>query len=131
MREKVKEKQKAYAAFSGCTSKKEKGVRKATSKAAKKLVKKVVTIVKNNTYERLYQKLETKEGEKDVFKLARARERKTRDLECIRRIKGDDGKVLVQEAEIRERWRNYFCRLFNGGSAQFLRVESGAREASK
>jgi len=31
-------------------------------------------------FERLYQKLETKDGERDVLKLARVRERKTRDL---------------------------------------------------
>ena len=66
---------------------KEKGVREATYKAAKKLAKKVVTIVKNSAYERLYQKLQTKEGQKDVFKLARAREKKTRDLGCVRCLK--------------------------------------------
>jgi len=60
-------------------------------------------MAKNKTYERLYQKLETKEGEKDVFKLARARERKSRDLGCIRCIKGRDGMVLMEETEIRER----------------------------
>jgi len=38
-----------------------------------------------------------------VFKLARAREKMTRDLGCIRCIKGEDGKVLVEETDIRER----------------------------
>jgi len=38
-----------------------------------------------------------------MFKLARAREKKTRDLGCVRCIKGEDGKVLVEEAEIREK----------------------------
>ena len=103
MREKVKEKQMAYAALTSCTSEEEKGVREATYKVEKKLAKKAVAIAKNNAYERLYQKLETKEGEKDVFKLVRARERKTRDLECVRCIKGEDGEVLVEEAEIRDR----------------------------
>jgi len=76
-------------------------VREATYKAAKKLAKKAVTIAKNNAYEMLYHKLETKEGEKDMFKLARASEKKTRDLGCVRCIKGEDGKVLVEETEIR------------------------------
>jgi len=72
-------------------------------KATKKLAKKTVTIAKNNAFERLYQKLGTKEGDKDVFKLARDREKKTRDLGNVRCIKGEDGKVLVEEARIRER----------------------------
>jgi len=61
-----------------------------------------------------YVRLETKEGEKDVFNLARTMEKKTRDLGSIRCIKGDDGKVLVRKANIRERWRSYFSKLFNG-----------------
>ena len=34
----------------------------------------------------------------------------------------------MEEAEIRERWRSYFSRLFNGGSEQSLRVERGVQE---
>jgi len=102
--------------LSSCTSEEEKGVWEATYKAAKKLAKKAVAITKNNAYERLYQKLETKEGEKDVFKLVRARERKIRDLRCIRCIKGEDGRVLVEEMENRERWQSYFSSLLNGES---------------
>ena len=55
-------------------------MREATYKDAKKLAKKAVAVAKNNAYERLYQNLETKEGERDVYKLARAREKKLRDL---------------------------------------------------
>ena len=53
--------------------------------------------------------METKEGKEEVFKLARARERekKTRDLGDVRRVKGEDGKVLVEETNIGERWRSY------------------------
>jgi len=39
-----------------------------------------------------------------VFKLVRAREKRSRDLGCVRCIKGGDGRVLVDEIEIRERW---------------------------
>jgi len=52
----------------------------------------------------LYQKLETKKGEKNVFKLVRAREKKTRNLENIRCIKEEDGQILAEEREIRKRW---------------------------
>jgi len=58
-------------------------------KIAKKIVKKAITIAKNNIYERSYQRLEIKEGEKDVFKLSRPREKGTRVLGHVRCIIGD------------------------------------------
>jgi len=60
------------------------------------------------TYDRLYPKREAKEGEKEVFKLARAGEKRTRDLGNVRCIKYEDDKVLVEEANIKERWLWYF-----------------------
>ena len=44
----------------------------------KKEAKKVVAVALNNAYERLYQRLNSKEGQNEAFKLARARERRTR-----------------------------------------------------
>jgi len=63
-----------------------------------------------------------------VFKLARASEKKSRDLGCVRCIKGEDGNVLVEEAEIRERWRSYFSKLFNVEDEFSPRVERGVLE---
>ena len=64
-------------------------------------------------YKRLYQKLESKEGEKEVFKLARARERRTRDLGVVRCAKDEISKVLSNDVEIKERWQRYFSKLLN------------------
>jgi len=58
------------------------------------------------TYDKLHQKLETKEGKKEVFKLARARKRR-------RCIKHKDGKVLAKEVQIKEIWQRYFSKLLN------------------
>ena len=55
----------------------------------------------------------TKGGENEVFKLARAREGGTRDLGSVRCIKDEDGRVLVEDGEVRERWKDYFCKFFN------------------
>ena len=52
---------------------------------------------------RLYHRLATKKGEKEVFKLTRAKERRTRDLGVVRCIKDENSKVLSEDAEIRER----------------------------
>ena len=65
----------------------EKEISRVRYKAAKKIAKKVVVVATSMAYKRLYQKLETKGGEKEVFKLARARERRIRDLGVVRRIK--------------------------------------------
>jgi len=97
-------------------------------KDVKKLAKKAVTLAKSYAYERLYQRLETKKGEKDVFKLARARGKKTRELGCIRCIKGQDGMVLVVEAEIRARWRSYISKLFNVENEFSPSIERGVLE---
>ena len=50
----------------------------------KKVAKKVISAAKNIAYERLYQRLETKENENKVFQLAKVRKRRIRDLGYIK-----------------------------------------------
>jgi len=78
-------------------------------------------------YDRLYQKLNTKEGEKEVFNLTRARKRKTRDLGVVRCIKGENGKVLSEDAVIKETWQRFFSELLNGEVTQDF--QSAKRES--
>ena len=92
----------------------EKEISRVRYKAAKKVAKEAIAVAKSRAYDRLYQKLETKEGEKEVFKLARARERSTRDLGVVRCIKDEYGKVLYEDTKIKERWQSYFFNLLNG-----------------
>ena len=63
-------------------------------KVAKKETKKAI---------QLYCKLGTKDGENKIYKRTRTREMKTRDLNCVKCIKYEDQRVLVQEEEIKER----------------------------
>ena len=58
--------------------------------------------------------------EKDVCRIARIRERKTRDLCTVRCVKNEDQKVLLRDEKINERRREYFDKLFNGSSIQDL-----------
>ena len=46
-------------------------------------------------YKEVYEKLDTKEVEKDIYRISRIRERKTRDLSTVRCVKDEDQKVLV------------------------------------
>ena len=36
-----------------------------------------------------------------------------RDLKSVISVKDEDNKVLVTDDDIKERWRRYFCKLFN------------------
>ena len=92
---------------------KEREIRRVRYKAAKKVAKKAVAVAKNLAFDRLYHRLESKEGEKEFFKLARTRERKIRDLDVAKCIKDENGKVLSKDAEINERWQRYFSKLLN------------------
>jgi len=94
-------------------AKEERMISRAIYKKAKKVAKKAVAVAKSMAYDTLYHRLESKEGQKEVFKLARARERITRDLGVVRCIKDKNGKVLSEEAEIKGRWERYFAKLLN------------------
>ena len=62
--------------------------------------------------------MDSKEGEKDIYRIAQMREKKTRDLGTIRCIKDHNHKVLVKDIDIKERWKEYFDKLFNGNYVQ-------------
>ncbi|XP_071695837.1 uncharacterized protein [Rutidosis leptorrhynchoides] len=81
-------------------------------KEAKREAKKAVALAKENAYEDLYKKLDSKEGANDIYKIAKARERRRMDLDNIKFIKNEDGQTLVKEDEIRKRWEEYFSSLF-------------------
>jgi len=112
---KVKEKQEKFKALMESRTEQEEQFNKVQYKIAKKEAKKAVVVAKNNAYERLYHKLNSKGGKKnEVFKVARARERRTRDLSGVRCTRDEDGRVLVEDAKVLERWQDYFYTLFNG-----------------
>ena len=81
---------------------------------AKKAAKRAVGEARGRAYEDLYQRLGTKEGERDIYKMAKIRERKTRDIGQVKCIKDGAGQLLVKDEEIKHRWREYFDKLFNG-----------------
>jgi len=66
-------------------------------------------------FEGLYQSLGTKEGDKSIYKIAKRQERKTRDLDQMKCIKDEEGRVLVQERDKKDRWKKYFHNLFIEG----------------
>ena len=88
---------------------------------ANKLAKKIVAIAKDRAYDRLYQELDTKEGQGKIFKLAQMRNKSTKDITHIKQIKDKDGNVLRKERDIIIRWKEYFEALLNEENERFLR----------
>jgi hypothetical protein len=56
-------------------------------KMAKKTTKRMVSEVRSQMYDRLYQWLGMKEGEKDIYRMAKSQERETRDIIQVKYIK--------------------------------------------
>ncbi|ONL97201.1 Retrovirus-related Pol polyprotein LINE-1 [Zea mays] len=48
--------------------------------------------------------------------MAKIRERKTRDVNQVKCIKDEANQLLVKSEEIKNRWKEYFNKLFNGGN---------------
>ena len=70
---------------------------------AKKTAKRAVSEAKGRAYDDLYRRLSAKEEEKDVYKMARIRKRKTRNLNQVKCIKDEMGQLLVKGQDIKQR----------------------------
>ncbi|GKB06543.1 hypothetical protein Tco_0834776, partial [Tanacetum coccineum] len=62
-----------------------------------KEAKNVVARVKGKAYEKLYKRLDSKEGENDIYRIAKARKKRKMDLGSVRFIKDEDGRSIVND----------------------------------
>ncbi|KAK3574870.1 hypothetical protein QTP86_018337 [Hemibagrus guttatus] len=86
-------------------------------------VKREVSKAKQKAYDELYTRLDTREGEKDLYRLDRQRDRDGKDVQQVRVIKDRDGRVLTSEESVQRRWKEYFEELMNEENEREKRVE--------
>ena len=71
----------------------------------------------------MYVRLETKEGEKELYRLARQRNRAGKDVQPMRVIKDENGNVMVNLEVVLKRWKEYFEKLMNEENNRKPRTE--------
>ncbi|KAK3529595.1 hypothetical protein QTP70_032016, partial [Hemibagrus guttatus] len=86
-------------------------------------VKREMSKAKQKAYDELYTRLDTREGEKDLYRLAWQRDRDGKDVQQVRVIKDRDGRVLTSEESVQRRWKEYFEELMNEENEREKRVE--------
>ncbi|GJW33390.1 hypothetical protein Tco_0053422 [Tanacetum coccineum] len=75
-------------------------------------------VLGDKAYEDLYKKLDSKEGANDIFRIAKARERRRRDLGDISYVNDEGGRSITNEEEIKKIWGEYFSSLFNATGSE-------------
>ena len=80
-------------------------------------------MAKGRAYDNLYARLETKEGEKELYRLARKRDRAGNDVLHVRVIKDENGNVMVNSEAVLKRWKEYFEKLMNEENNRDPRTE--------
>ena len=80
-------------------------------------------MAKGCVYDDLYARLETKEGEKELYRLARQRDRAGKDVQHMRVIKDENGNVMVNSEAVLKRWKEYFEKLMNEENNREPRTE--------
>ena len=69
---------------------------------------KEVAMAKNNAYDELYDELDSKEGERTLYRLARQRHQAGKDVQQVRMMKDKDGKVMTDDESVLRIWKEYF-----------------------
>ncbi|KAI5106486.1 hypothetical protein C0J45_4183, partial [Silurus meridionalis] len=92
-------------------------------KERRQQVKRDVAKAKEKAYEELYKRLDTKEGEKELYRLARQRDRAGKDVLQVRAVKDGEGNVLTSEESVLRRGREYFEQLMNEENHRERRLE--------
>ena len=79
----------------------------------KREAKKAVAIARAEAYNRLYEDLDTTEGQKRALRMAKKKDKDSKDIYQAKAIKNKEGVTLFENDKILERWHEYFKTLMN------------------
>ena len=85
--------------------------------------KKAGAMAKRRAHKDLYARLETKEGEKELYRLAIHQDRAGKHVQCIRVTKDENGNVMISSEAVLNRWKEYFEKLMNEENDREPRTE--------
>ena len=97
-------------------------LKRYTVQRKKSKAKKAVAMAKGRAYDNLYARLETK-GEKELYRLARQRNRAGKDVQHVRVIKIKNGNVVINSEAVLKKWKEYFEKLMNEENNRDPRTE--------
>ena len=103
----IKEKKEAFKEMTVNGGSKEK------YKTKKNEANQAVAKAKEKAWEEWYNKLETYEGEKNIYKIARHRPRQKKYIIQVTTIRDKQGRLLVEGKQIRNRRKEHFNELLN------------------
>ena len=96
-------------------------------KEMRREAKKEVAKAKSKAYDDLYEELDTKEGEKTLYRLARQRHQAGKDVQQVRMMKDKDGNVMTDEESVLRMWKEYYMGLMNEENERERREIDGER----
>ena len=68
----------------------------------------------------MYDELDTTKGQKKIYRIAKQRNKATKDISHVKQVKDREGNVLDNEAQVLDRWEEHFRRLLNEESPREL-----------
>ena len=75
--------------------------------------KQKIAIAMERAADRLNERLDARESEQDIYKIANLRKRQRQDLGQLSVIKDREGNILHRDEDIKKRWKEYFEQLLN------------------
>ncbi|XP_063609077.1 uncharacterized protein LOC134783218 [Penaeus indicus] len=84
----------------------------------------------NAEVQRLYEDLDSKEGQGKVFQLAKTRNKSTKDIVHIKQMKDENGNLISTEQGNIKRWEQYFSKLLNEGNERLIRGDGDANQGA-